>query len=59
VKTSHIASPRGSPPNLEDPVDGAMLSHLIAWTIGAHATLGGVLVVGAFVAMGRSAYRQD
>ncbi|WP_409048391.1 hypothetical protein AB2L57_06785 [Microbacterium sp. HA-8] len=40
-------------------MDGAMLSHLIAWTIGALATLGGVLVVGAFVAMGRSAYRQD
>lgn len=34
-----------------------MISHLLAWTVAGIATLGGVLVVGAFFAMGRSAYR--
>lgn len=40
-------------------IDGALVSHYLAWFIAALSTLGGVLVVGAFFAMGRAGYRKD
>ncbi|MFB7251662.1 MULTISPECIES: hypothetical protein [unclassified Microbacterium] len=40
-------------------LDGAFLSHAIAWLIGAMAVCAGVFTFGALFAMGRSGYRKD
>ncbi|GAA4188444.1 hypothetical protein GCM10022219_02620 [Microbacterium oryzae] len=40
-------------------MDGAFLSHVIAWGIGGMAAVGGVLIAGALFALGRrGAYRK-
>lgn len=39
--------------------DAAFLSHVILWGIGGIAALGAIGTVGAFLSMGRSAYRKD
>lgn len=40
-------------------IDGAFLSHVILWSIGALTAVGAVLTVGAFWSMGRTGYRKD
>ncbi|MGP6172126.1 hypothetical protein ACTU6U_09975 [Microbacterium sp. A196] len=40
-------------------LDGAFLSHVILWLIGAMALGATVCTVGALFAMGRTSYRKD
>ena len=40
-------------------IDGAFLSHVVLWGIGALTAVGAVLTVGAFWSMGRTGYRKD
>lgn len=40
-------------------MDGAFISHLLFWTVGGMTAVGFVLTIGAFLSMGRSAYRKD
>lgn len=40
-------------------LDGAFLSHAIAWLIGAMTVCAAVCTFGALFSMGRSGYRKD
>lgn len=40
-------------------MDAAFISHVIYWLIGGMAVVGTIGMIGASVAMGRSAYRKD
>jgi hypothetical protein len=40
-------------------IDGAFLSHVIGWLIGAMAVCATVFSIGALCAMGRTGYRKD
>ncbi|MFT4259939.1 hypothetical protein [Microbacterium sp.] len=40
-------------------LDGAFLSHAIAWLIGAMTICAAVVTLGALFSLGRSGYRKD
>jgi hypothetical protein len=40
-------------------LDGAFLSHVILWLIGAMALCASVVTIGALFSMGRTSYRKD
>lgn len=40
-------------------IDGAFLSHVLLWLIGAMTLCATVFTIGAMYAMGRSGYRKD
>ncbi|WP_264675287.1 hypothetical protein [Microbacterium tenebrionis] len=40
-------------------IDGAFLSHAIAWLIGAMTVCATVFSIGALFSLGRSGYRKD